>query len=187
MQLPGLYRISSGSRIIEASFDFDTQLIGPYYFPLKIHPNKSTNVSSIPIAIMYDNMIADDRILAIFNNCNECMAAMSAKQVWFIPTYVKDAFYHPELRKVYNIEGGPQQPPWQPIGFERTVINCFDAFIPPFKLIANLNTGVICGFKDKLTCTPMLNPPVTLYKELVATSHRGVYIDKETEKRIFID
>lgn len=180
----GLYRMTFGSEIVESSFNDEEQCIGPYHIPVEIHLDKRlAQGSSIPRYKFYERMQYEKDALAVFNVNNYCIAVLSKDGMHMIHTSAKDT----EPLPSYCFDPPMPIPEYEHIGFVKTYQKCKAVHTYPWYMVRVVGSNEAVGFKDEIKGRPLLNPPLSLYKELVDTNYNGCYFDTITNKTIFIN
>ena len=178
----GLYRLAYKAPIVESIYDYDTHTIGPYVLPCHIHafvdfnPNNAVNMDRL-----YEVMRNDETILAVFNNCNRTIVAVHANMLQHHSTI--SSITPSDLRMLCKLEFSKSIAVghYEYIGFVKTYQLNKSFYTEPYRLIRDINTGVIPGFEDvKLECEPAIDPPLSVYKKLIETDYRAVYVDSVT-------
>ena len=189
MKMFGLYRLSYGTEIIKSFFDYETNTIGPYMLPIKVHEHSNAyNGNSIAEYRLYELMQNDKDLLAVFNNNNFCFCLVYADRLQMKPFFNKDleskkysfkTLYYPQPLKL---------PTYRHIGYMKTYQDCKAVYCYPWYIVQNVETGEIPGFKDRVSGEPLVDPPLVLYKELLShREYKGVYYDMDKLAPVFIN
>lgn len=172
-----------GSKIIKSSFDFDTSQIGPYTLPIKLNLAVRDKDNKIPIYRLYEEMLFHTDSIAVFNVNNYCICVVTPTQALQVPAYrdraVRDLL---EWKFTYRITNKI----YQHIGYVKTYQQCLAVTEMPEYLILDTTKVVPEGFNSMLEATPRLNPPLTLYRELVNSDADAVYIADATGEPRFL-
>lgn len=183
----GLYRRTFGSRIVESSYDYATSIIGPYKLPIVIHePEIISQGVAVSVYNFYQLLNKYEDALAVFNNNNYCYCIVfkdRLEMMPFSPNNVKRGDTFPTL----HFENNLPVPTYKHVGWVKTYQSCIATYTWPWKLILDEATGEVWDFSDKIEGAPLENPPLSLYKCLIDTNHRGVYFDTKLNKPVFID
>lgn len=130
----------------------------------------------------YQYMQKNEAALAIFNINNYCFGVVTQTH-FFEEPYDSSV---PESEMVCY-EQPITLPPYTHIGYCKTYSKCKAIYHWPWYLLANLQSGVIYDYAATLGAEPVVNPPLSLYKELIDTDAKAVYLDKQTQRPIFIN
>lgn len=174
MELIGLWRHISGSKIIEDSFDLEHRRIGPYIIPDEAPVRLLPNVGSyiMPISCYYAAMRIVNGSLAVVQVSNEEVGVLTS-----------DAFF---LIVRPNVSGGYTElyetifkqkmivPKYRHIGYIKTWQRTQLVYQYPWYLIQDMNGNVI-DYDVKLNEDIVVNPPLVLYRELIHTKYDAVY------------
>lgn len=177
-----------GAEIVQSSYDFDTQKIGPYHNPVEVHcDDKQASGNAFSFYKFYEIMNQDEQALAVFNVCNAYFGVLRRDRFYerkFIrDDWKKQSLVLPDI----PFEKPLDIPEYRHIGWVKTYQQCKAVYTYPWKLIQDVCTGELDGFKTKLEGEPLVNPPLSLYKELINTEYRGVYFDTLSNKPVFIN
>lgn len=126
-----------------------------------------------------------DKVLAVFNNGNYCFAVITEQTVELIP-YDKTEIYKKYNLPIFQHKTPIQLPNYSHIGFEKTYQECKAVYSWPWYLLGDLDTGQIFDYECKLSGTPLVDPPLSLYKYLLDTDYDAVYYDFDARKPVFI-
>ena len=88
---------------------------------------------------------------------------------------------------IINFETNLNVPTYKHVGWIKTYQDCKAVYSWPWMLIQDVATGDVWDFDGKIEGEPLENPPLSLYKELINTEHRGIYFDLKQNKPMFID
>lgn len=180
----GLYRMRSGGEIVQSSFDFDTSTIGPYHIPVKLnYVPESSIVNNIPLYRFYQEMVKSGQALAIFNVNNYCLAILERTCLYEIAPFPSQTkldlvawnFSEPITSVVYNH-----------IGYVKTFHKCKAISQYPTYLLADSVTGKIPDFTEQVEGVPLIDPPLSLYRELINSDAKAVYFDTISNKPKFL-
>lgn len=176
-----------GGEIVESSYDYDTQTIGPYHNPVEVHLNQfASQGNSFSRYKYYQILNEDESALAVFNVSNRYFGVL-CKDRFYERTFLKDDLIR-RKRNLPNIqfETPMQIPEYRHIGWIKTYQKCKAVYTYPWKLLQDVNTGELDGFNTKIDGEPLVDPPLVLYKELLDTDYRGVYYDLVKCMPVFI-
>jgi len=177
-----------GSEIVESFYDYDSQMIGPYKVPIEIQYNAdSCQGNAFSKYTFYELMNKEEGALAVFNVNNYCFCVLYKDAVRMKHYTVGDLSYNKKELPCFSIEPPLDVPEYKHVGWVKTYQKCIAVYTWPWKMIEDTQTKTVWGFKDKLLGEPLENPPLSLYKELISTEHKGVYIDKNTNQVMFLD
>lgn len=184
----GKYRISFGAPIVNASYNYETQEIGPYRCPFHIGYHKeSSGERGYSEYQFYEIFRQYDDALAVFVVNNYFFCVLHKHRVTYQPFIGHDdksRRHLPEVPKNYKMDPIPT---YEHIGYIKTYGQNKNVFAYPDYLVRNVATGEVPYVKDKVMGKPLINPPVTLYKELLKTNAKAVYFNTATCKPIFIN
>lgn len=176
-----------GGEIVESFYDYETQSIGPYHNPVEVHFNSELAQGNAFSTYKYYQILnEDEQALAVFNVSNAYFGVLR-----------RDRFYERKFALDNLIRRGPalpdiqfqtpmELPTYRHIGWVKTYQKCKAVYTYPWKLIQDVNTGKLDGFETSVSGEPLVDPPLTLYKELLNTDCRGVYYDLVTCRPVFI-
>lgn len=174
---------------MESTFDYDTGIIGPYVVPVPIVPDMSMMSKNTPSMVrMYEIMLSDDSILAVFANCNRTYIAIHANKLEH-HSLCRGEVTSKEKRMLTQIpfKSSIKSNHYNHIGWVKTYQKCKEVYTFPYRLIQDINTGIIPYYNNvTLECTPKVNPEVTIYKELLKTEYTAVYQDALTGELHYI-
>lgn len=174
-----------GSEIVEASYNYDSRTIGPYTLPVDIHYDlESCQGNAFSLYHYYDVLRKDEEALAVFNVNNYCFCVVHNEYMRMIEVGNK---YSERVLPSWRFDRPLNPVPYKHIGWVKTYQNCKAVYTWPWKMIQNTETGDVWSFKDKIVGTPLENPPLSLYKKLIETEHKGVYFDTTSNMPVFID
>lgn len=177
-----------GSEIVESFYDYDTHVIGPYTVPIDIHYSvESCQGNAFSLYKFYEIMAKDEDVLAVFNVNNYCFCLLYKDAVRMRPYANDDLRYNKQPLPNFSITPELSIPTYRHVGWVKTYQSCKAIYTWPWKLIQDVNTGEVWSFKDKISGEPLVNPPLSLYKELINTDYRGVYFDTIQNKPVFIN
>lgn len=178
--MPGIYRMTCGSEIVESSFDFDTNSIGPIKIPISLSyvPEESQS-NKFFMYRFYEEMLSNPEALAVFNLNNYCLVVVQ-------PMYMYEVSYHKMIDRQYSklelvdwVFTKPLQlPTYAHVGYVKTYPKNWAVTIDPYKLIEDTATKELWGFKEKIKGNVQLNPDLSLYKALYDNADaKAVYFD----------
>lgn len=179
--------MTSGSRIVESSYDYDTFMIGPYQCYAEVHKSDKAINDHVTPHDLYAALLADDRNLAVFDDNGFAVCVMQHNAIDIVPLCSADYLANEDLYHHYDLQNVPAPIVYRHVGYERTELNCFTVLTPPYKLIEHPMSNIVMGYGQALPSEPVYDPPVDLYFELIKTNHRAVYLDKATNQPRFID
>lgn len=175
--------MSSGSTIVQSSYDYEEQRIGPYVVPVKFNyvPTGGTE-NAIPVYRFYEELLANDRALAVFNLNNLCLCVVYQHCV----VQVSIAKNQPEPGLMqWTFQNPIVVPTLRHVGFIATKPECLAVTIPPYHLMVNGMGTLLDGF-GKLEINALENPPYSLYKELVSKGADAVLFDLDKQEPVFL-
>lgn len=184
----GKYRISFGAPIVDASYNYETHEIGPYKCPFHIGFHaESSGERGYSEYQFYEIFRLYEDALAVFVVNNYFFCVIHKNRVTYQPFIIHDDRSRkrlPEVPKGYKMEPIPT---YEHIGYIKTYGQNKNVFAYPDYLVRNVATGEVPYVKDQVSGKPLINPPVTLYKELLKTDAKAVYFDTASSKPIFIN
>lgn len=176
--------MSCGSTIVRSTYDYDEQRIGPYVVPVKFNyvPINGTE-NTISEYRMYEELLASDSALAVFNLNNLCICVL-----------YEDRLVQRSISKDKEEDGLMQWvfqnpivvPKLKHVGFIATYQDCFAVTVAPYHLTVNMLGTLSDGF-GKLEFNALENPPYSLYKELVKNNADAVLFDVDAQKPVFLN
>lgn len=160
--------------------------IGPYECPIDIAYNKDLQQGNAVATWRYYQYLQETpSALAIFNNANYCFVILHADCVTFEPFISGDTKLKRKLPSFYRTPAISSKQ-YECIGYWRTNQPCKAVYQYPWYLIRERNTGEVVDVSVPLQGDPVVDPPLSIYKELIATNYSAVYLDKRTNKTMFI-
>ena len=121
--------------------------------------------------------------MAVFNVNNYCLAVLYLDKLVQVPIVPND---NRKDLLMWQFSKRLQLPVLQPVGFVKTKQQCLAVTEVPHYLLMNFNRDLI-GFESKMDGTPMVNPPFTLYKDLIADNKaKAIYYDVKLQKNVYI-
>ena len=178
----GIYRRTSGDTIVKSSFDYNTSTIGPYTLPIKVNHIPTENVNKFREYKFYEVMLNDPQALAVFNVNNYCLAVLTRYAVYQVPP--RDGM---KLDLVNWVFKEPLKfPVYEHIGFVKSYHECLAVTQMPTHLIRKVASNKAEDFTETLQCNPVVNPPLQLYKELLNSDAKAVYMDAVTQQPVFL-
>ena len=175
-----------GGKIVQSFYDYDTSTIGPYKLPIQLHYSLEGSSNSFSTYKFYELLNKYEDALAVFNNNNYCFAVVYVDKLVMLPMYQSDLKGKKEL-PILMFEKNLDVPTYKHVGWVKTYQDCKAVYTWPWRLLQDTQTGDVWDFKDKLEGEPLENPPLSLYKCLLDTDHRGVYFDTKKGEPVFID
>lgn len=180
----GLYRIAPGSEIRKSSYNYELNQIGPYKFIAPIPYLKKYHIEHAEPSryYLYEAILGNPNALAAFFTSNTYVAIVYPHKI----TYV--GCYNNELIE-YKFETKLEVPKLEHIGYVKTYCECKTIATLPYKLMYNKETQ-LAYLRDvwvPLQGNPVLNPPLSLYKELL--EHEGTeacFILQQDNKIIYL-
>lgn len=175
--------MSSGSTIVQSSYDFEEQRIGPYLVPVKFNyvPEGGTS-NTIPVYRLYEELLANDKALAVFNLNNLCICVVYEDRV-IQRSVAKDKVDEELMQYVYHKP--IVVPRLRHVGFVATYQDCMAVTIAPYHLTVN-GFGTLSDGFGKLEINALENPPYSLYKELVNNNAGAVLFDIDKQMPVFL-
>lgn len=180
----GLYRMRCGSTIVESSYDYDTQTIGPYVLPLNLPyiPESCSQGDVFYKYKYYTALLKDDEALAVFNLNNYCLVVVRRYQVY--ETVLDDESKLELLQWSFTKPLAPIV--YSHIGYEKSYHNCLAVSQYPNQLVRAANERNAYGYTDAIEGVPLLDPPLSLYKELLNSEAKAVYFDTVSKQPKFL-
>jgi len=175
--------MTSGSIIVQSSYDYEEQRIGPYSVPIKFNyvPTGGTE-NAIPLYRLYEELLANNEILAVFNLNNLCICTLYADKLIQVPIGKNSKENDlSQWRFRYPII----TPQLRHVGFVATYQDCLAVTQAPYHLTVN-RVGTLSDGFGKLTCNALENPPYSLYKELVEKNADAVLFDLDKQEPVFL-
>ena len=177
-----------GGEIVQSSYDYDTQTIGPYHIPIEVHYDiDSAQGNAFPLYRYYELLNIDEEALAVFNVNNYCFCLVRKDYIYMVPFSANEAKHKRLQLPEFKLSKPLLVPTYRHVGWVKTYQQCKAVYTWPWKLLEDVNTGEVWSFKEKIKGEPLINPPLALYKYLIETDHRGVYFDIAQNKPVFID
>ena len=176
--MPGIYRVAYGSRIVQSSYDFEKQQIGPIKVPVKLNyiPADSQR-NNFCMYRFYEEMLKNPNSLAVFNLNNYCLVVVERTCMYEV-SYLKvteKRFSKLELLD-WTFSYPIDLPIYNHVGYVKTYHNCWAVSQYPEFLVEDTVTKNLYGFEEKLQCSPVVNPPLSLYRELINSDAQAVYM-----------
>lgn len=183
----GKYRIWFGAPIVSASYNYDTQEIGPFKCPFHIGcQRESYGQRGYSEYQFYELFRQYEDALAIFVVNNYFFCVIHKTYVSYEPFVMYD---DQAIRHLPNVPKYTVMAPidaYEHIGYMKTYNQNKNVFAYPDYLVRNIATGEVPYVSTAVTGQPMVNPPVTLYKELLKTDAKAVYFDLQAGHPVFI-
>lgn len=175
--------MSSGSTIVQSSYDYEEQRIGPYLVPVKFNyvPERGAD-NTIPMYRLYEELLANNRALAVFNLNNLCICVVYEDRV--IQRSISKDKTDDELMQ-YVYQKPIVVPKLRHVGFIATYQGCLAVTVAPYHLTVN-GLGTLSDGFGKLEVNALENPPYSLYKELVNNNADAVLFDVDKQKPVFL-
>lgn len=181
----GLYRRAYGGEIVKSFYDFDTQTIGPFSIPIDLYYDVELSQGNmVNEGCLYKTLLEREDILAIFNLNNFCLVCVTPK---FIYEVNKDGTFNGDLIE-WPLLMPVEVPELEHIGYIKTYQENLSVSTIPYYLFRNKKNKIDCT-DEVVTGSPLVNPPLQLYKSLIDTAENvhGVYFDIKTTKAIYVD
>lgn len=183
----GKYRISFGAPIVSASYNYETQQIGPYTCPIRFQCDLETlGERGYSEYQFYEVFRQYESALAVFVVNNNFFCVLHNGRITFEPFIHDDVHARKRLPEVPLGVTMQSAPRYEHIGYLKTYGQNKNVYAYPDYLVRRCDTGEVPYVSDKVLGKPMLNPPLTLYKELLKTDAKAVYYDMDSCKPIFI-
>lgn len=184
-----MYRIWSGAPIHQSSYDYDTKMIGPFKCPLPIGSIPTAyGKSGVSEYSFYKIFNQYPDILAVFrvNNALMCCIHKDGKAS-YLPLLIDDERAYRQLPDVPECVDILVPDAYEHIGYLRTYKHTMNEKQFPDHLVRNMRTKRVPYIDGRITGEPLLNPSVSLYKQLIDTDHKAVYFDLSQSKVVFVD
>lgn len=184
----GLYRMKSGGKIVQSFYDFDKQQIGPYHVPIPLNyvPEMST-CNQFMIYRFYEELVKSHDALAIFNINNYCFVVVERYRVYQVAySKVADTTRHKLELLNWVLPEPLNVPVYNHIGYIKTYHQCKAVSQYPTYLLQDATTGEVLDFNEKLDGIPLVEPPLSLYRELIESDAKAVYFDTVSNKPKFL-
>lgn len=184
----GKYRVCYGARIIDASYDYDTHTIGPYVCPIDIGCyEENYGECGYSDYQFYELFREFTDLLAIFVVNNMFFCCIHDGYIVYRPFISTDERSIRRLPSVPKNSTFPKAPSYEHIGYIKTYHQNKNVFAYPDYLVRRVDNGEVPYVSGEVTGVPLLNPPVSLYKELLKTNNLAVYFDTQTGKPVFLN
>lgn len=185
----GLYRIHFGSEPVETSYDYETGKVGLFYCPIKLTPNAHSEiVNTIPLHCFYRLLQNHKDAIAVWNVNNSTIAILTPETL-SLRAPNGDTVLDGEDLPLWRFDNSILLPEGKHIGYVRTYDKSKVVYHYPWYLYYNAqyNRFLDARFSGcKVEGVPMTDPPLSLYKELIATDYNAVYLDSITKKPVFL-
>lgn len=177
MTLNGIYRLAMGGKIYKSSYDTETMMLGPYHLPNTFYFGGDP-AENFEWASLYAMMQRDKDCLGVFDDMGKGFFVV-------YPTYMH-LVYKEENRTVGSVEFTYTYPDirlshYIHIGYEKTYQECKAIYKYPDYLLYDTKKGVIVGYDKPLEAAPLVNPPLSIYKDLIDTDYDAVYLDRDNQ------
>lgn len=175
--------MTSGSVIVQSSYNYEEHSIGPYSVPVDFNyvPTGGTE-NAIPMYRLYEELLANDRAIAVFNLNNLCICVLYPDSLIQVSIGKNAKEY--DLQQ-WRFRQPIITPQLEHVGFIATYQDCLAVTQAPYHLTVNKMGTLSDGF-GKLTFNALRNPPYSLYKELVANGAGAVLFDVDKQRPVFL-
>ena len=127
-------------------------------------------------------MLNDSKALAVFNVNNYCLCVVTRTYAYQVP-----ATDTPHLDLVSWMFKEPLNiPVYEHVGYVKSYHDCLAVSQMPNRLIRQVASNKVEDFTETLECEPMVNPPISLYRELLTSDAKAVYMDANTQQPKFL-
>ncbi|MCM1218888.1 MAG: hypothetical protein NC548_30770 [Lachnospiraceae bacterium] len=169
--------------IVPSSYDYDKQCIGPYTLPLDLpYISEYCNGDRFHRYQYYTALLQDEKALAVFNVNNYCLCVVRKDMA-----YETDLGLNPKLELLqWAFTNVLNVPLYEHVGFIKSYHNCLAVTQLPTYLIRVMGSKKACDFEDDFDGAPMVNPPLSLYRELVNSEAKAVYFDTTSNQVKFL-
>lgn len=184
----GIHRIVSGGEIAESTYDFDTQTIGPYRIPIALsYVLESNNGERIDHYRIYEELLNNPKAIAALNLNNYCIVVIEPTYIYEVNPFSKLVAHQIKLDLVHwNLPARITTRQVRKIGYIKSYGTCKAVSQYPYCLLQDLSTMEVIGFKEQLASTPVVEPPLQLYKELINSDAKAVYMDSVSGAPMFL-
>ena len=168
---------------MQSSYDYDTHQIGPYTLPIHIdYVAEYCNGDRFYLYKYYKALLDDEDALAVFNVNNYCLCVVRKNLAY---ETVLDPLSKLELLQ-WNFPTEMKTTIFERVGFIKTYQDCLAVSQFPTSLIREINSDKAYEFTDKFDGVPLVNPPYSLYRELVNSEAKAVYYDTVSQTTKFL-
>ena len=157
--------------IVESSFDFDTSTIGPYKIPEQLPYSQEFAGNVLPHHSLYTEMLKSRDILAVVDVNGLLFGIIERDRCYLIDTRDNMEYRHKVFKAPLPI------PEYQHIGYRKTYPKTLSVYHYPWYLLQDVKTGEVLDFEGIKVSSPLVEPHVGLYKNLVDTSYEAIYFD----------
>ena len=175
MELFGLWRRALGSKIVEGSYDVEHRRIGPYIIPDDAPAGILPDVGNylMPVSCYYAAMQNINGALAVVQICNDEVGVLTPHSFYLI---VKPNVSggHQELYETI-LRNPMQVPEYRHIGYIKTWQRSQLVYQYPWYLIQDMS-GTVVDYNVTIADNVVVDPPLTLYRELIHSEHEAVYM-----------
>lgn len=127
-------------------------------------------------------MLADERAIAVFNVNNYCLCVVTRNGAYEIP-----ATNTPKLELVQWAFREPlPMPIYEHVGYVKTYHDCLAVSQLPTYLLREVASNKALDFEEPIVGRPQLNPPLSLYRELLKSEAKAVYFDEVKQQPVFL-
>lgn len=165
----------SGAEIVQSSFDYETSKIGPYTLPVKLSHVATENVNNFQVNTFYKAMMLDERALAVFNVNNYCLCVVTRNGMYEVS--VNGAPLQ-ELEQ-WTFQHPLNVPVYEHVGYVKTYHKCLTVYQFPTYLVRELGSNKALGFEEALPEDIVVNPPLSVYKQLIQTDAAAACMRKD--------
>lgn len=176
----GLWRIAPGAEIQKGCYDYESHSIGPYSFvaPIEYIQKYHIEMPEPDLHFLYKMLLGHPQALCVFFTNNTYVAVVTEKSIIYTNVYNGNdviPYTFQEPLKVLKLV---------PIGFVKTRTDCVSVATLPYQLFYSMEYKCVY-FKNEwvqLSEIPSVNPPVSLYKDLLENSDaEGIYADSNNK------
>lgn len=165
----GIYRRAFGDVIVESSFDFDNQTIGPYKLPVNLPFSYDYMDRSLPVYRFYEEMLKSREALAVVDINGSFYGIIEKDRCYYISA--SDG-----LECNMRLFDRPLDiPEYRHIGYRKTYPKNLSVYHYPWYLLQDVSTGKVLDFEDIIVNSPLVEPHVGLYKSLINTPNEAIY------------
>lgn len=169
--------------IVPSSYDYDTQTIGPYTLPVHIdYAQEYCNGDRFYKYKYYQALLQDENALAVFNVNNYCLCVVCRDHAYETDLNAASKLELLEWRFPFPIEAAV----YQHVGFVKSYHDCLAVTQFPTYLIRALGSQKAYELEDEFEGVPLVDPPLSLYRELVNSEAKAVYFDTISKQPKFL-
>lgn len=177
--------MTSGAKIVQSSYDYDTHTIGPYTLPFTLYyVNEHNEPNRFPVYKYYEALLRDEEAIAVFNVNNYCFCVVRRNMAY--ECAVRD---NEKLDLVNFVYRQPLDIPYyERVGYIKSYHECLAVSQFPTSLVRVANSDTAYQFTEHFDGVPLVDPPLSLYKELLnhEDGAQAVYFDTISKQPKFL-